>query len=184
MAYSRALYFAAILPPEAVKQEIEKMKLEFKEKYGSSHALKLPAHITLIPPIRLEKEQELPFLNNVRKVAAEQFVFPVKLKDFGHFGHRVIFLKVADHALIKELYQKLLQALQGILQPTEIKDLHPHITIATRDLARDNFKIAWPELKERSYEAQFYATAITLFKNDGKTWDAVENLPFQEKSLI
>ncbi len=80
MAFSKTIYFAALVPPPAVKEEVLEMKLEIKEKFEAKHALKLPAHITLIPPLWLEKEQEKEFTEILRNVAQKQSDFSVKLK--------------------------------------------------------------------------------------------------------
>ena len=83
MTFSKALYFAALVPDQAVKEEIRNLKLEIREKYGVAHALKLPAHITLIPPVWLQYEQEKKFVKALRKVSEKQNSFPVELRDFG-----------------------------------------------------------------------------------------------------
>lgn len=182
MASHKPLFFAALVPPPMVKQEVKEIKLEIKDKFGAAHALKLPAHVTLIPPLRLEKEQEEPFLKALENVVEKQFPFPVKLKDFGHFGQRVIFLKVVDHKPVKELHQRLLQAINGFLPLVKNQNLHPHVTLATRDLSRENFYSAWQEMKDRKYEAQFVAAALTLFKNDGKSWNLFKIFNFSGRS--
>ncbi len=173
MTFSKALYFAAIVPPPQLKEEILELKLEMKGKFETSHALKLPAHITLVPPVWLENQQEQSFLDKVKGVTEKTSSFPVELKDFGHFGQRVIFINVVDPGHLKELHQNLLNTLSEFL-PNKGAKLHPHITLATRDLSRQNFKKAWTEFKDRSYSAEFNAESLTLFRHNGKTWDILE----------
>lgn len=178
MTFSKALYFVALVPSQAVKEEVRNLKLEIKEKFGASHALKLPAHITLIAPVWLQNEQEHSFVERIREVSKQQLSFRVELKDFGRFDQRVIFLNVVDHEPVKVLHQNLIEALKKILSLDEEKRLQPHVTLATRDLTRKKFKMAWDEFRNRKYHAEFTATSLTIFKHNGKTWDVLENFCF------
>ena len=179
MALSKALYFVALVPPSAIEEEVLVMKMEIKKRFGAAHALKLPAHITLIPPIWLEREQE--FANVLQSVAEEQLVLPVKLKNFGHFGQRVIYINVEDHEPIQELHQLLSRSLAKFLPEGKNANLQPHITVATRDLTREKFQMAWEEFRNRFYHTEFGATALTLFKHNGKTWDIIKAFSFSER---
>ena len=178
MAFLKALYFAALLPSQEVKEVVRNLKLEIKEKFGAAHALKLPAHITLIAPVWLQNEQEKPLVEAIREVSKEQVSFPVELEGFGKFDQQAIFLNVVDHEPVKVLHHKLAGALTGIFTVREERNLHPHITLATRDLPQNRFKEAWESFNDRDILLGFDATALTLFKHNGKTWDVLENLPF------
>ena len=181
MSFSKALYFAALVPPQAVEEEVRFLKMEIKKKFGVAHALKLPGHITLIPPVWLTNLEEKAFVYALKEVSENQCSFPVELRDFGRFDQRVIFLNVLEHQPIKELHQKLLQALKDILSPYKYKNLHPHVTLATHDLSRSQFKEVWEIFKNRKTRLYFDATAITIFKHNGKTWDVLDHLLFSEK---
>ncbi|MCY2687181.1 2'-5' RNA ligase family protein [Salinimicrobium sp. TH3] len=173
MSFSKALYFAAILPPPGIREQVLELKLEMKEKFETLHALKLPAHITLVPPVWLENNQEQLFIDAVRIVTKKTALFPVELKDFGHFGQRVIFINAVNPRHLKEFHKNLLDSLTQFL-PNKSENLHPHMTIATRDLSRQNFKKAWKEYKDRSFSAEFNAESLTILKHNGKTWDIFE----------
>ncbi|MHA6280594.1 2'-5' RNA ligase family protein [Salinimicrobium sp. CAU 1759] len=178
MTFSKALYFAALVPDQAVKEEIRNLKLEIREKYGVAHALKLPAHITLIPPVWLQYEQEKKFVKALRKVSEKQNSFPVELRDFGRFDQRVIFLNVIDHEPIQKLHNSLSRALEEIFPIAKEKKLHPHVTLATRDLSRSQFNEIWESLREKKFHVSFEAKAITIFRHNGKTWDILEEVIF------
>ena len=180
MAFSKALYFAALLPPTSIMEEVEKLKLEIKEKFGAAHALKLPAHITLLPPVWLESDLEKLFLERIEYVTQAQDFFPVELKDFGHFKQRVIFINVVNSPGIFPLYEKLRDNMPQFF-PEKNSPLHPHITLATRDLTREKYQAAWTFLQDRSSKARFEATAITVFKHNGKSWDIFRTFNFDKK---
>ncbi len=173
MSFTKALYFAAILPPPGIREQVLELKLEMKEKFETSHSLKLPAHITLVPPVWLENQQEPSFLDKIKSVTEKTASFPVELKDFGHFGQRVIFINVVDPSHMKELHQNLLNSLSEFL-PNKGAKLHPHISLATRDLSRQNFKNAWKDYKDRCFPAKFNAESLTIFKHNRKTWNILE----------
>lgn len=179
MAFSKALYFTALIPPEHVKDEIKDLKLEIKDKFHAAHALKLPAHITITPPAWLEADREQDFLFLLKKVTATEVSFPVQLKDFGHFGQRVIFVKVVDHEPVKQLFKNFSAGLGTFLGEAAGSSIHPHITLATRDLDREKFQKAWKEFSSRSYSNSFSAEALFVFRHNGKTWDIIEQLPFK-----
>lgn len=183
MAFSKALYFVALLPPQEVKEEVLKMKLDFRERFKAKHALKLPAHITLVPPLWLENNDEQEFVNRLKKCAEKTLPFPVFLKNFGHFGQRVIFINVEDNAPLQNLHKNLREALNKFLPGETPANFHPHITLATRDLPKNEFAKAWEDFKNRSYLVEFEVEDLTLFRHNGKTWDEVEQFNFSKKEV-
>ena len=182
MGISKTLYFAAIVPPASIREEIKNMKLEFKERFAAAHAFKLPAHITIIPPVWLEKEKEQKFLGILEAISSKQDIFPVKLKDFGHFRRRSVFVKVEDHEPIKRYFHKVYFHLKEELSSIKGEKFHPHMTLATRDLSRDNFDNSWADFKNRKYMRQFSATGLIIFKHDGKRWEEITEFPFREQN--
>lgn len=178
MAFSKALYFAALIPPNELKEEILKLKLEIKEKFNAAHALKLPAHITILPPFWLDVNKEPDLLENLKSNALTQKSFPVHLKDFGHFGQRVLFIKVVNHEPVKQVYTNFSATLQTLFSEASVSSIHPHITLATRDLSRDKFQKAWEAFKDRSYTNSFTAKTLFLLKHNGKSWDILKEFEF------
>lgn len=183
MSQQNPLYFIALIAPAGIRMEIENFKKEIKLKYGAKHALKLPAHLTLQIPFRMEEKKERLLLKELQKFAASQKVFGVKLNGFGKFSRNVIYVKVENPEPVVHLYENL----QGIIQKNlELKDhektskIHPHLTIASRDLSRQQFPQAWNDFREREYNASFSAGSIFLLKHNGKTWELYRKLSFDE----
>lgn len=172
MANSKALYFVALLPPQKLQEEIRQLKLEIKAKTGVSHALKLPAHITLLPPFWLKDQLENDLLTALEAVTSNFIKFDIELKGFGRFDQRVIFIKLKDHEAVKRLHQQLQQSVSGIFEELKKKEsLHPHITLATRDLTKAYFLELWPGFQKRDFSGTFSAEGVTLFKHNGKRWE-------------
>ena len=63
--------------------------------------------------------------------------------------------------------------------PAEImKDVQPHHNVATRDLTKEAFSEAWPELQKEEFKASFDVHSIFLLKHNGRNWDILEEFPF------
>ncbi len=178
------LYFISILPPTPIRREIEKIKKEIKEKYGIEHSLKLPAHITIQIPFRMKEEKEKLLFKKLKRFSESIEPIGIELKDFGKFSKNVLFIKVKNHQPIIDLHEKLEMELMVFLnlQSHEISSkIHPHVTIATRDLKRSHFPEIWQEFEEREYQASFTAKKLHLLKHNGKTWELYRSFNFSKQ---
>ena len=175
------LYFIALMPPENIRIEIEAFKIEIQQKFGVSHALNLPAHLTLKIPFRMSVEQRTQLIPKIDRFSSEQRSFQIDIDGFGRFSKQVIFANIVDHEPLIDLYTELLALTSTVvnLKSHEIATkIHPHITLATRDLKRSDFPPIWEEFKDRVYTASFSAEDISLFKHNGKSWDARKQFSF------
>lgn len=176
------LYFIALIAPAKIRKESEGFKKEIKQKFGAKNALKLPAHITLQIPFRMEEKKETSLIRALQKFSESQRSFEIKFYGFGKFSRNVIFIKVADHEPVTALFKKLQEVISGCLELKENEKtsrFHPHLTIASRDLSRRDFPEAWASFKDRQYEASFTADRICLMKHNGKTWDIYRSFEFR-----
>ncbi len=177
------LYFIALLLPKSLENKIQELKLEVAEKYEAKHALKLPAHITLQIPFRMETAQEKELIQLLESFSEVQEKFPVKLNDFGRFGQKVIFINIENHALFIDLHANLQETLNDFKQFNQrekFSKIHPHISLATRDLNYKQFPAAWADFKTRNFNAEFSACKLCLFKHDGKTWHILQEFELQK----
>lgn len=178
-----SLYFIAIVPDEDLQAKIKTFKEECREAYQTKQALKLPAHITLQKPFRIYGEEEPLLYSILDNVAKSIKPFSILLSGFECFAPKVIYLNVQNPKPVLELHSILHDALQdrlGLDEETLSKNLKPHITIASRDLSKPNFRKAWKSFKGREFEAEFLANDLTLFKHNGKTWDSIHDSGFNE----
>ncbi|TBW26797.1 2'-5' RNA ligase family protein [Gramella sp. KN1008] len=170
----RPLYFIALMPPANIRGEIDALKKEIKSRHNIKHALKLPAHITLQIPFRMEKKKENILIKKIEKFSRQNLGFDVEVNGFGKFAKNVIFVKFEDHAPFNELHRKLQDLILKFLdlKSHEISsNIHPHITLATRDLKRSTFPDVWNDFKDREYSASFKVEELFILKHNGKTWD-------------
>ena len=181
---SQRLYFIALIPAEDLRAEVRELKLEMQRRYGSGHALKSPAHITLQMPFRLDEQQENVLCNLLREFAAGQTTFSTMLDGFDCFSPRVIFLRIADQEPLIPLQAALKKALieSGIIpEPPRAFPFHPHMTIAIRDLSPEAFEKAWPEYRERSFRAEIHIHSLFLLKHNGRYWEIFREFEFGRK---
>ena len=175
------LYFIALIPPAELREEIREIKDRMKAEYGAGHALKSPAHITLQMPFKQNSADEAEMSEALSRFATGEKSFTVDLEGFGAFVPRVIFIKIAEPEPVRALHSRLKEVLLAELHfsPGEImKDVQPHITVATRDLTKTAFNEAWPEFQKEDFRASFDVHSIFLLKHNGRNWDILEEFPF------
>lgn len=176
-----SLYLLALVPHRELREKVYHLKKEMSERYNSSHALKIPAHITLQMPFRRPESDEDILEKQARFFAVKAESFDVHLSGFDAFPPRVIYIDVANPAPVTALHGNLQKVLSDELNFTEnelMNRFHPHMTIATRDLSKKMFHKAWPEFKGREFEATFHADRLHLLKHNGKHWELFKEFLF------
>jgi 2'-5' RNA ligase len=177
------LYFLALIPPENLKKAVKSLKEEMRDRFGAGHALKSPAHITLQMPFKRPAEQEADMIRQLADFALGEEAFQVQLSGFGCFAPRVIYVDIARHEAIVQLHRRLQAYLirEMAFSTEEVgARFHPHMTIATRDLRKGEFRKAWQEFETRSFDASFLVDSLYLLKHNGRQWDIYRQLEFGE----
>lgn len=175
------LYFIGIIPNEELKLKVKSLKEEMRDRFGAKHALKSPAHITLQPPFKRPEEDEAEIIKRLKEFSSGRESFPLQLSGFGSFAPRVIFINITNpekcEALYSDLKKDLVESLDFMAD--EVRSaFHPHMTIATRDLTKEAFLLAWPEFKSRHFNAKFDVKSVFLLKHNGKFWDIYREFEF------
>lgn len=175
------LYFIAILTPETINQQVLEWKQYMREQFHCKVALKSPAHITLISPFGMADTAQPEMQALLEPFAASQQPFSIRLKNFAAFEPRVIYADVLPNPSLSAL-QTALEAmlLQSRRFPVKKEDrsFHPHITIANRDLQKEDFPLAWQHFQQLTYEASFTANTLTLLKHNEHRWETAAIFPF------
>jgi len=174
-------YFIAIVPHEKLCDEIVAIKQDFADIYNSKGALRSPAHITLHMPFLWKEEKEEKLLNELTAFKFDTSNFDITLNNFSRFGERVIFIDVEKNETLTQLQKQLVRHVKQLLnlfnQDEDLRGFHPHITVAFRDLKKEQFKKAWQVYKEKEFKAAFNCAAFALLKHDGKRWNVYKTFP-------
>lgn len=166
------LYLLALLPPEPVFSQTWALKQEVHALTGSRNAVRLPPHITLLPPLRETVDFEQICIASLSEFAAGETPVEVSLADFAWFGDRTLFVRVSEGAALGALHTRLLAWCAAHLPQVrpEGRPYTPHLTLATRDLPPAQVPALRALFAGRRYAAAFVAAQLTLFRHDGQQW--------------
>ncbi|MBW4627406.1 MAG: 2'-5' RNA ligase family protein [Brasilonema octagenarum HA4186-MV1] len=187
MLQSQRLYFIALLPPQEIQDYANQIKQYFSDNYSSRHAQKSPPHITLQPPFQWT-DAEVPKLEECLKdFASRRESVPITLSGFGAFAPRVIYINVVRSLELLTLHTDLMLHLEsnlGIIDKVgKTRPFAPHMTVAFRDLSKQNFKAAWSEFEKRQLHFEFAASDLKLLVHDGSRWNINSEFLLQKAYL-
>lgn len=175
-------FFVALLPPQDIQDYANQIKQYFADRYASSGALNSPPHITLQPPFEWANAN-LPMLEaSLQEFANGQQPVAITLQGFDAFAPHVIYINVVKSQELLSLQTDLMAYTERNLEigdkVSKTRPFAPHITVAFRDLKKQNFKAAWPEFEKRQLHFEFIADKLTLLLHDGKRWNIKSEFGF------
>jgi 2'-5' RNA ligase len=180
-------FFLAILPPPDIQDYANQIKQYFADRYASCGAQKSPPHITLQPPFEWEDVNKTLLETFLQEFASRQSSVSIVLNGFDAFAPRVIFINVLQSqallTLQKNLTADLAKTLGIIDQVSLSRPFSPHLTVAFRDLTKQNFQAAWREFQHRQLHFEFTAVNLTLLHHDGKRWNVQSEFPLRARVL-
>jgi 2'-5' RNA ligase len=153
----------------------------WRTSLGDPSAAKIPPHITLLPPTRLEPELRAKFSDHLATVAASHQPFRVRLSGSGTFRpvSPVVFVVVIEGAEGCAGVQEAVCS--GPVIPKLQFAYHPHVTVA-HDLPEAVLDHAFEALS--SYQAEFEATGFELFERDDEGyWHAGREFTFGQPAI-
>ncbi|WP_017316310.1 2'-5' RNA ligase family protein [Mastigocladopsis repens] len=182
MLPSQRLFFIALLPSQEIQDYANQIKQYFADQYASRHAQKSPPHITLQPPFEWV-DVNVPKLEKcLGDFACRRESVPIVLNGFAAFAPRVIYINVDRTPELQALQADLMAHLESNLEIVDkvgkTRPFAPHMTVAFKDLTRQNFKAAWSEFEKRPLYFEFTASCLTLLLHDGKRWNVKTEFPF------
>ena len=174
-------FFIGLLPPQTIQDYANEIKEHFSQVYQSRAAQKSPPHITLQPPFQWQIGERSVLEQSLRRFAAMQAPVPIILNGFGAFIPRVIYINVIKTPELMALQNSLredMEASLGIVEPVaKRRPFSPHMTVAFRDLTKDNFRAAWPEFQNRPLELKCTVSQLTLLIHNGQRWNISSEFP-------
>jgi 2'-5' RNA ligase len=146
----------AIAIPEPVASEVTAWRI----RAGDPHAESIPAHVTIVPPVRVADVDAVQ--DHLAAVAAQTAAFRIRLRGTGTFRpvSPVVFLALAEGISACEQLQA--RARSGPLAVELSFPFHPHVTVAqgVDDQQLDEIFDALAH-----YEAVFSVTGFDLYEH-------------------
>ncbi|WP_088243442.1 2'-5' RNA ligase family protein [Calothrix rhizosoleniae] len=180
-----SLFFIALLPPPHIQDYVNQIKQNFADDYGSSHAQKSPPHITLQPPFEWQDDNLTVLESCLQGFVVSKDVVPITLNGFGAFVPRVIYIHVEKSSELLALQIDLMAYVEknlGIVdQVSKTRAFAPHMTVAFRDLSKQNFKAAWQKYQQRELYFEFIGAELTLLRHNKKRWHIQSQFSLNEK---
>jgi len=176
------LYFIALILPSPFLGDAQSLKERFRDEYDCKASLNSPPHITLHMPFQWKEKKEEKLLDALGTFSSGKNPFIISFNNFSCFAPKVIYIDITSSesltSLQKELYRFCKTELN--LFNAQYRDLpfHPHVTLAFRDLKKDQFIRAWAEFQEKKFSGDFPIDKITLLKHDGKLWQPFHDFHF------
>jgi 2'-5' RNA ligase len=134
----------------------------YRAAFGDPLAPSIPAHITLVPPIRVAGGALEEIEGHLRAVAAQERPFPIRLRGTGTFRpiSPVVFVSLAIGIGECENLERRIR--RGPLERTSGFPYHPHVTVA-HHLSEDLLDRAAKQLSE--YEAEFAVGGFSVYEH-------------------
>lgn len=178
---SKMLSFIGIGVPEPIQSRIRKFQRDIDVKYDVNKALKIPVHVTLIPPFYSNKN-ELQSLHILLSQLRNNWQ-PSKIvaNGFGSFPPRVIYEHIEASPSLEFLRSELEDTLteNAFILPGKIDGKYtPHITIASTSLTKSLFAKAWMSFNLMKFHATWQNEGFVRYRHDGTQWKVGEEYPF------
>jgi 2'-5' RNA ligase len=163
--------------PEPFRSELT----AWRTRLGDPSAAKIPPHITLLAPTKLDPALRVKFSDHLATVAAAHQPFRVRLSGSGTFRpvSPVVFVVLVDGADGCASVQEAVCS--GPVAPQPQFAYHPHVTVA-HDLPEAALDRAFEALSD--YQAEFEATGFELFeRDDDGYWHAGREFTFGQPTI-
>ncbi len=174
------MYYVAIVCPKEIDEKVVQFKEWMRRQYGCMVALKSPGHITLIPPFWMDEAREIELIQTLQQFNSDDKT-EIQLKNFSHFGDRVLFIHVNENKQLTQLKEEtethFLQNFHGVIKKDD-RPFNPHVTIANRDVSPGTFEKAWAHFSKEKFESSFVTDAISLLKLTTGKWDVIAETKF------
>ncbi|HVF05035.1 MAG TPA: 2'-5' RNA ligase family protein [Frankiaceae bacterium] len=164
----------------AVPQPFGKDLQSWRRRLGDPAAMRIPPHVTLLPPTAVPSERLPVVEEHLRRIAVEEAPFTITLRGTGTFRpvSPVTFVQLAEGISRCERLEARVRS--GPLFRQTKFNYHPHVTLA-HDVDADALERGFVELKD--YEATFDVRGFTLFEEGtDKVWRPQRDFPFGQQA--
>ena len=161
-------FWVGIILPKKIYNEILKTQKKIAEKYETYHGLEssIGPHFTLTYQENIDEKDLKKIENIVHEISKEIKPFKVKIVDFRRFyKNRVIYARVIKSKKLNILHKKLSYKLSKFGKIRLLRGFTPHITIAYKDIIKENYRLAFKEFKRKKIYYEFELKRIYIGKS-------------------
>ena len=184
-------HFIAVPLDEENAAEIEVYRAYMRERYQCRSGQKTPAHVTLIPPFRIDNGAEATYSQGRTELVEALLLhadslpraFTAGVAGFGAFGERTIYARVLpdqEWDVLRDLVRKALS--QTVRLPPPGKHFIPHLTIANRDIPSGAVAGALAHLSQQDLAFTFPVDRVALYEMHTGRWERVAEIPLRQHS--
>jgi len=107
----------------------------------------------------------------------------LKLDSFGFFPPRVIFININKSETLKGVYHRFKRHMNDSLNINSLlrgpQRFSPHMTVAFRDLTKENFYLARREYENKNISFEFEVDGICMLRHNRKYWEIIHKSRFK-----
>ncbi len=159
--------WTGIIPPKKIYNEILKIEKEIAKKYKTYYNLesKIGPHITITFQENVKNKDFEEIKKVVDKISKNTKPFSVEVDGVARFyKNKAIYLKVLKSKKLNDLYKELSSGFKVYGKIRTFRPFTPHITLAYKDLTKENFRDIFKELKNKNLFYEFNVDELHLGK--------------------
>jgi len=159
--------WVGIVLPNKISKEILKIQKKIAKKYKTHHSLEsnLGPHFTITHQENVNERNLKKIEKIVHEISQTIKPFKVKINSFQRFyKNRVIYAKVAKSKELDNLHKKLSYRLSKFGKVRLLRKYTPHISLAYKDITKENYRAAFKEFKNKKIFYEFELNKIYIGK--------------------
>ena len=173
-------YLLAYVVTGPAGSAIDGLRREIERRFDVHGAMRLPPHITLVPPFVAADQAALMTRIEAALVGARPFT--VGVTGFGYFNESVCFIGVEQPREIFAIKEALEKGIAEVITPNgrPQRETHFHLTLAYKDVTPPTFRQIKAFLEaEKPPVAGLTVDNVTLLQHDGGVWVPVKTFVLQ-----
>lgn len=174
-------YFLALVPEGELQEKATSLKEMLKERFNIKYALKSPAHITLKMPFTYNEAREDYLEQRLKEFLKDYEPLELIIGGVRKFGDRVVYLNVEakdDLYLLQKNLKTFCKRELNIVDELSDRNFHPHMTIAFKDLKKNQLPNIIKALEEQPILEKFVPDQIFLLKRVNGMWINYKKINF------
>jgi 2'-5' RNA ligase len=160
-------FWVGVILPKKISNEMLKIQKKISEKYETHHDLesKIGPHFTIIYQENVNEKDFKKIEKVVKEISKKTEPFKAEIKGIRRFyKNRVIYAKVAKSKELNNLHKKLSYKLRKFGKIRLLRLFTPHITLAYKDITKENYREAFKEFRNKKIFYVFELNRIYIGK--------------------